>query len=764
MPAKAALSGPGLQREIQRYRRFSRRAMILAGGQVTLLGLLTGRLWQLQIVDSSRYKTLSDENRINLRLVAPPRGRILDRFGTPLADNRQTYHLVIVAEQAGDIAATLDALARLIPLDPADRNRVLREVCHKHAFVPVVIRDNLSWDEMARIEVAVPELPGVSVEQGLTRHYPFGQDAAHVIGYVAAVSEDELTGDPLLELPDFRIGKAGLEKSQDLELRGLAGTRQVEINAFGRVVRELAYVEAQPGQDVVIGLDAAMQEFLVRRCASEPSVASVLLDALSGEVLAMVSTPGFDPAVFVDGLKPSVWRQLAGDPRHPLANKAIAGIYPPGSTFKPVTALGALAAGAITPETTITCTGQIELGNAVFHCWRKGGHGTLRLRDAIKKSCDVFFYETAHRLGIDHLAAMAKHLGYGAPLGIDLPGEKGGLIPTREWKWATTGAAWQQGETLIAGIGQGSVLATPLQIATMVARLVTGRAVVPHLVRDAGLMPAGGDVRLPDFADLGLDPDDRALVIDGMNAVVNEPGGTAYAARIPEPELAMGGKSGTSQVRRITQWERDHGLRKIEDIPWKDRDHALFVGFAPVHAPRYVCATVVEHGGGGGRADLSRRAARGAAARSGPAGAEQTGCGAFPTGRDAGAPGGRPRVGLCRPASAPQSRRSSPACSPCAGICLPWWRRSPGSGSPRSTRPPTAAGSLGRPSRQCALGSRLSRCSPPGCCVCAIGSAAPMRCTSRPCSWLSPSTRAALPAAARSAGSISGSSSCSRPR
>jgi penicillin-binding protein 2 len=599
MPAKAALSGPGLQREIQRYRRFSRRAMILAGGQVTLLGLLTGRLWQLQIVDSSRYKTLSDENRINLRLVAPPRGRILDRFGTPLADNRQTYHLVIVAEQAGDIAATLDALARLIPLDPADRNRVLREVRHKHAFVPVVIRDNLSWDEMARIEVAVPELPGVSVEQGLTRHYPFGQDAAHVIGYVAAVSEDELTGDPLLELPDFRIGKAGLEKSQDLALRGLAGTRQVEINAFGRVVRELAYVEAQPGQDVVIGLDAAMQEFLVRRCASEPSVASVLLDALSGEVLAMVSTPGFDPAVFVDGLKPSVWRQLAGDPRHPLANKAIAGIYPPGSTFKPVTALGALAAGAITPETTITCTGQIELGNAVFHCWRKGGHGTLRLRDAIKKSCDVFFYETAHRLGIDHLAAMAKHLGYGAPLGIDLPGEKGGLIPTREWKWATTGAAWQQGETLIAGIGQGSVLATPLQIATMVARLVTGRAVVPHLVRDAGLMPAGGDVRLPDFADLGLDPDDRALVIDGMNAVVNEPGGTAYAARIPEPELAMGGKSGTSQVRRITQWERDHGLRKIEDIPWKDRDHALFVGFAPVHAPRYVCATVVEHGGGG---------------------------------------------------------------------------------------------------------------------------------------------------------------------
>ncbi len=588
-----------MRREVQRNKRFSRRAAVLAGGQALLVAALSTRLYQLQIVDSERYKVMADENRVSLRLLAPPRGRILDRFGVPLADNRQDYHLVIVAEQAGDIVATLAALAALIELGDADRNRVLREVRRKHSFVPVVIRANLSWDEMARIEVAVPELPGVSIEQGLTRHYPFGGTAAHTVGYVAAPSEQELTGDPLLELPDFHIGKSGIEKSQDLSLRGTAGTRQVEINAVGRVVRELARVEAEPGSDVVVGLDIAMQDFVTRRCSGEQSVSSVLLDAVTGEVLALVSSPSFDPTMFSSGLSRTMWRQLSTDPAHPLIDKVIAGVYPPGSTFKPVVALGALAAGVLTPETAITCPGYLQLGNAVFHCWRHGGHGTLRLRNAIKESCDVFFYETARRLGIDRLAAMARRFGYGAVLGIDIPGERPGLIPTVEWKLATTGSSWQQGETLIAGIGQGSVLATPLQIATMVARLATGRAVVPHLVRDAGVMPEGEDLPARNFPILGIDPEALALVLDGMNAVVNEPGGTAYRARITDPGLAMGGKSGTSQVRQITQYERDHGLRPIDEIPWKERDHALFVGFAPVGAARYVCATVVEHGGGG---------------------------------------------------------------------------------------------------------------------------------------------------------------------
>lgn len=594
-----------MPRDLQRNKFLTRRAVLLGGGQAAAFGALAARMYQLQIIEKDRYAVLADENRINVRPLVPPRGRILDRFGVPLAENRQNYRVVIVPEQAGDLDATLTAIAGLIEISDADRRRVLRDVKRKHSFVPVIVRANLNWTEMSRIEVAVPELPGVSIEQGFVRYYPEGPGAAHVLGYVAAVSEKELTGDPLLELPDFRIGKAGIEKAADPALRGSAGTSQVEINAYGRVVRELGRSEGRPGQDVVVGLDVAMQDFVTRRCAGEASVSCVLLDALTGDVLALVSSPSYDPMLFSNGLSPAMWQELSTDPRNPLSNKAIGGVYPPGSTFKPVVALAGLETGVITPDTAISCPGYLELGDATFHCWKHGGHGAMRLHEGLKHSCDVFFYETARRIGIDRIAAMAHRLGFGHSLGLDIPGERSGLIPSRDWKLATTGVAWQQGETLIAGIGQGSVLATPLQIATMAARLATGREVVPRLVRPDGVMPAGGDRLPPNFPNLGISPRALTLVLDGMNAVVNEQGGTAYAARIPDPAMAMGGKSGTSQVRRISQYEREHGLRKIDEIPWKEREHALFVAFAPVGAPRYVCAAVVEHGGttgGGGSA------------------------------------------------------------------------------------------------------------------------------------------------------------------
>jgi penicillin-binding protein 2 len=588
-----------MPREIHRRRLFTRRAAILAGGQGVLLAALGGRLYQLQIAEAAHYKLLSDENRISLRLIAPPRGRILDRFGSALADNRHDYRVVVTAEEAGDVAATLAALATVIALAPQDRRRVLREVREKHSFVPVVVRAGLDWDELARIEIALPDLPGVAVEEGLIRHYPLGAEAAHAVGYVAAVPPREVHGNPLLELPDFQVGRSGIEKAQDRRLRGAAGTREIEVNAFGRPVRTLARVPPRPGAEVVSTIDRAMQEFLVARCGAEPSVASVLIDAPTGEVLALVSLPSFDPALFGAGLSPANWRRLVGDPRHPLVDKAIAGTYPPGSTFKPAVAAAALTCGAITPQTTFFCPGYLRLGDAVFHCWKHGGHGTLSVRAAIKESCDVFFYHTALRLGIDRLAEMVRRFGFGDVLGIDIPGERPGLIPTRRWQRAATGKPWQKGETVIAGIGQGAVLATPLQIATMAARLVTGRAVVPHLVRAAGVMREAAGAAVPAFPRLALDPAALALVIDGMDAVVNEPGGTGYSLRITEPGFAMGGKSGTSQVRRITAYQRAHGLTKPDDVPWRERDHALFVAFAPVEAPRYVCATVVEHGGFG---------------------------------------------------------------------------------------------------------------------------------------------------------------------
>lgn len=352
--------------EAQRQKLFTRRAAVLAGAQAGVLAALAARMYQLQIVESDRYVVLADENRINLRLLAPLRGRIFDRFGVVVADSRQNYQLVIIAEQAGDVAATLDALGILIEVSESDRRRNLRDIRRKHAFVPVLVRANLSWDEMARVEVATPELPGVSIEPGVTRHYPFGEMASHVIGYVAAVSDQELTGDPLLELPDFRIGKAGVEKSQDAELRGTAGTSQVEVNAFGRVVRELARVAGKPGRDVVTSIDMSMQEFATRRCSAEQSLASVLLDAVTGDVLALVSIPNFDPVPFSAGLTSGMWQDLSNDPRKPLSNKVIAGAYPPGSAFKPVVAAAALSAGVLTPETSITCPGYLSLAMRRF--------------------------------------------------------------------------------------------------------------------------------------------------------------------------------------------------------------------------------------------------------------------------------------------------------------------------------------------------------------------------------------------------------------
>ncbi len=460
---------------------------------------------------------------------------------------------------------------------------------------------------MARIEVNTLELPGVSIEEGLIREYPFGALPSHVIGYVAAVSEDELNGDPVLELPGFRIGKSGAEKEYDVDLRGVAGSKEVEVNAYGRVVRELDRENGKPGQDAVIAIDMAMQDFVTRRCAGLGSVGSVLMDAWTGDVLALVSVPSYDPAPFANGVSEAQWQAWQTDPYRPLIDKAIAGTYAPGSTFKPVVALAALASGAITPQTRIDCPGVYRLGNAEFHCWKHAGHGTLVLRDAIKHSCDVFFFETAHRTGIDHIAAMARRFGLGDRTGIDLPGEATGLIPDTAWKLRTTGIRWQQGETCSAGIGQSYDAATPLQLCVMAARLITNRAVIPRVLRDEGVFADGAAAAGidPDFERLEIADKHLALVLDGMKAVVNEPGGTAYAERIVDPGMAMGGKSGTSQVRHISQSEREHGVRKSLDLPWKERDHALFIAFAPAEAPRYVCATVVEHGGatgGGGSA------------------------------------------------------------------------------------------------------------------------------------------------------------------
>lgn len=588
-----------MHRDQDRQRLFNRRMAILAGGKALLLSALVGRMYYLQVIEADKYRTLADENRINIKLLPPLRGDILDRRGVPIADNRQNYRVVVVREQAGDVERTLERLGQVVPITENEKRRILREVRRKRSFVPVTVRENLNWEEVARIEVNAPDLPGISIDEGQSRHYPFPQSTAHILGYVAAVAEEDLNGDPLLELPGFRIGKAGVERVYDLALRGTSGNSQVEVNAFGRVIRELSRTEGQPGGELKLTIDQELQELVARRLG-EDSASVVVLDVDTGEVLAMVSVPGFDPNAFNRGLTHDEWRALANNPKAPLTNKAVAGQYAPGSTFKMVVALAALEKGVISPNTKVFCSGSTRLGDATFHCWKKHGHGQLDLRNGIAQSCDVYFYEVARRTGVDAITAMAKRLGLGQRLGIDLPNEKPGLMPTRDWKRATLGTPWQMGETLIAGIGQGYMLTTPLQLAVMTARLVNGGlAVTPHLARDV-VTPDGVRSRSGEGpASIGISPVHLDTMLKAMNAAVNVPRGTAYNARIQEPGREMAGKTGTAQVRRITKAERDIGVRKNSELPWEERDHALFVGFAPVERPRFAVSVVVEHGGGG---------------------------------------------------------------------------------------------------------------------------------------------------------------------
>ena len=589
--------------DVERHRAFSRRGLLLGGAQALLMAGLAGRMYYLQVVESERYATLAEDNRINLRLLPPPRGSILDRFGYPLASNRQNFRVVLVREQAGDVETVLDALSQLIVLTEHDYKRVLREVSRKRGFVPVTVRQNLTWDEASRVEVNGPDLPGVSIEMGEIRDYPYADAMSHVLGYVAAVAERDLTGDPLLELPGFRIGKNGIEQKYDLPLRGTAGNSQIEVNAYGRVIRELKREEGKPGDELVLTLDGGLQTFAHQRLLGEKSASAVVMDIENGDVLAMASTPSYDPNAFNIGLTVKQWNDLINDPLKPLNNKATTGLYAPGSTFKMVVALAALKAG-IGPDHTAFCPGHMTLGRARFHCWKRQGHGWVDMIRAIQHSCDVFFYDISRKVGIDNIAAMARQFGLGEPVGIDLNGEKGGVIPTREWKLANIGEPWQGGETLIASIGQGFVLTTPLQLAVMTARLASGKAVTPRLTRGVHAEDESldaGEPPLPEFAALDIPEAHLKIVREAMDAVSNHPRGTAYGARIEEEGWELAGKTGTSQVRRITMAERAAGVTKNEHLPWRRRDHALFVSYAPVHKPRYCCAVVVEHGGGGSK-------------------------------------------------------------------------------------------------------------------------------------------------------------------
>ncbi|MFY0661960.1 MAG: penicillin-binding protein 2 [Shimia sp.] len=577
--------------------RLSRRALLLGGTMLTFMTGLGFRMRHLQLDQADQYRLLAEENRINIRLIPPARGEIFDRNGIVLARNEPSYRVTLVPEDAGDVDAVIDKLATLVELDPNELDRAVTEMRRSPPFLPVTIADRVSWDELSRVAVNTPALPGITPEVGLSRYYPLRGDMAHVLGYVGPVSDYDLSKidnpDQLLRIPRFQIGKVGLEGRMEDDLRGVAGTKRVEVNAVGRIMRELDRREGEQGDDIQLTIDQGLQSYAQARLGEE-SAAAVVMDCETGDLLAVASAPTFDPNLFVEGISVADYGDLTSNDHRPLAAKSVQGTYPPGSTFKMITALAALEEGIVGYDDTVYCPGHMEISNRRFHCWKRGGHGQMNLAQAIRESCDVYFYDIALRVGIDKMSEVAAKFGIGEKFNLPLSGVARGLNPSRDWKSSVRGEDWVVGDTANASIGQGFVLASPLQLAVMTARLATGKAVPPRLVKSIN----GVEQPIAEAPRLDISPTHLAEVQRGMYAVSNHRRGTAYSKRIIEDEYRMAGKTGTSQVRNITAAERARGVTRNEDLPWNRRDHGLFVNYAPFENPKIAVAVVVEHGSG----------------------------------------------------------------------------------------------------------------------------------------------------------------------
>lgn len=576
-------------RGVHQQKLITRRALVFGGVQAAAGMALLSRLYYLQFVRGDEFATQAEGNRIKLQMIIPPRGLITDRYGTVLAGNHVNYRLMLETDDKKQSSATLAALAKLMGLRPDEMDARSVDLKRARGGVPILLREHLSWEEMAKVEFHLPQLAGAFIEEGQWRHYPFADHASHLIGYVGKVAPGEVKeGDPLLKLPEMKIGKDGIETQYEQRLRGIAGTRQIEVNAMGAPVRELAKKDATVGEELKLTIDARLQEYIVQRVGEE-SVGIVVMNIHTGAILALVSMPSFDPNEFSKGIKQGYWTKLNTDEKVPMLNKAIAGQYPPGSTFKMITGLAALHAGKIDPEKRVYCPGHFFLGNHRFNCWKPEGHGAMNLSDALANSCDTYFYTVGREAGIQAIADMGKEFGLGATTGLALRGERPGIMPDPAWKLKARGQRWNPGETINTSIGQGDVLTTPLQLAVMTARMVNGgKKVTPHLLLDEAPKDAGY---------IDIDAAHLQAVMDGMNAVTNSPRGTAYGSGIREEAYMFAGKTGTAQVRRITIRGQDQN-----QVPWKFRHHGLFVGYGPVAKPEICCAVLVEHGGGGASA------------------------------------------------------------------------------------------------------------------------------------------------------------------
>lgn len=570
---------------------FSRRMTVVGGVQAAVGALLVGRLGWLSVAQNEHYQLLSESNRVQLIVVPPRRGWLVDRFGKPMAINRSDFRVDIIPEQLENVEHTLRTLAQVLDLTVDDVDRLIQELKSKRGYQPIQVAENVPYDRYAAVTVRLPELPGVQPMRGFSRFYPDGPAVGHLIGYVgtASAAEYEKEKNPLLITPGFKIGKEGLEQTLEPRLRGVPGGQRVEVTARGKLVRELTPKPDRSGNQVQLAIDSDLQEFTARRMGEE-SGSCVIMDCWTGDILAMVSMPSYDPNSFSDGIGRTEWKTLSEDPRKPLLNKVLNSLYPPGSTIKPMNGL-ALQAHGIDPKERINCPGGYRLGNRFFRCL--GRHGSVDMHRAIAKSCNTYFYAMGNRIGYDKIAPMARMLGLGQKFDLPVVSQSYGTVPDSAWKARrfneTKGFLerpnWTNSDTLNASIGQGFLILNPLQLAVMAARIASGRNLQPQLI---------GVHKKPAPA-LDIPKEHLDAVRAGMWEVVNGDG-TAGASRLPFDNIQMCGKTGTAQVRRITGGQRGQGG------DWRYRDHGLFVFFAPYDKPRYAGACVIEHGMGGARA------------------------------------------------------------------------------------------------------------------------------------------------------------------
>ena len=593
----------------------SRRMFILSALKIVVFVSLISRLFYLQISENIKYRSLSDKNRLREWKIVPQRGIIEDYFGKKIAENTQVFQLHMVPEEVTNISELFFKLARVINFDNKQKNNLIKKLKKRRPWETIIISDNLSWEEFSRLNIFAHEIQGIKPVVSMARKYLADGSSSHIIGYVSDTSKKDLENSKFLRennVPGLKIGKNGLEKYLNESMIGKPGIQRFEVNAFGKRIKELKYVEGVAGQNFRTTIDQEIQEFAANQI-KDKSGSVCVMDIYTGDIVSLVSSPTFNPNKFVHGINIGDWQELIKNTRKPLLNKPMSGLYPPGSTIKPIVALSALENDVISPKLVIECRGSIERYGQTYHCWKKKGHGFMTLRNAIKQSCDTYFYEISRRLGVDRMAVTAKKFGLGKKVLNLFNEERSGVVPNTEWKLKNIGKSWYLGETLISGIGQGYYQTSPLQICLMTAQLANGGyEIKPRIIDDKyALQPVINawrdefnirnnnlNIPNPNLKKLYRNQENIKFVLDALYGATNEPMGTSYRSRLTKPEYVYAGKTGTSQIRTITKEERELEI-KNKDLPYEKRDHALFAAFAPYKNPRYAISIVIEHGGSG---------------------------------------------------------------------------------------------------------------------------------------------------------------------